>query len=273
LRDVDDQEFAASEVTDAFGRYLDSANDILELTGCIYRIFNLVDKGSMSDSMRTALEPYADQVFAVVAQNISGHSYPVLHPLVLTGSWGAFETMIVDVCKAMLRSEPALLESDGFKKATLPASDLLLDLPDQIDLVVDQIFGTQSQFHDTGTGKVEKQLSLVKLGGAVPDDLRKCLHEANAIRNIYLHNGGRVDKRFLERCPYLSYSIGDKFPIDIKTCARYVMGLHTYGTIILSRYRQKHGLAPIQCLQTSANPFKDSFNAMFPDAVPPETLI
>jgi hypothetical protein len=99
---VDAQEFFASDVGKAFNVYLDSSNGILELTGAIYRTFDAVSKNSGLQSVRAPLASFADQTFNVIQQN-KVESYPLLHSLVLTGSWAAFETMVVDICKAILR--------------------------------------------------------------------------------------------------------------------------------------------------------------------------
>jgi len=88
---------------------------------------------------------------------------------------------------------------------------------------------------------------------------------ANAVRNIIVHNASRVDKMFLERCPDSGYSLGDKVALDHIDCAEIVWLANVYV------YRDEPlqvevGLRPMQCSQNSVNKFRDSFNAMFPDA-------
>jgi hypothetical protein len=143
------------------------------------------------------------------------------------------------------------------------------DEPDQLNYVGQLIFNEKREaISDTGKGKFENQLGLVDLDGEVPEDLARAIRTANAFRNIGAHNGQRADEKFVKACPTLGYAVGDKVSIDKRECADFLLGLYTYALIIVARFRTKHGLVPIECYQGAANPFKDSFNNLFPTAIP-----
>jgi hypothetical protein len=141
-----------------------------------------------------------------------------------------------------------------------------------LEFIAEMAFGGGLAATDDGKGKFERQLRMVGLDGAVPADLAKAMVWANAVRNILVHSASRVDKRFLERCPDSGFSLGEKIALDHLDCAKIILGLQTYMYIVMNRFRQKHGLPPIQCNQATVNKFRDSFNAMFPDAISVEQL-
>jgi hypothetical protein len=269
---MDENEFASSPVVDAINEYLDSAGSMLELTGTIYHVFDATAAEALSSRLRSTIgEKYALKVVEG-ARNHNQAKHAVLHGLVVIASWAALEALVADVCSGMLQLEPQLVETDPFKKLTLPPQIVLLDRPAQLEFIAEMAFGGGVAATDDGKGKFERQLRMVGLDGAVPPDLAKAMVWANAVRNILVHSASRVDKRFLERCPDSGFSLGEKIALDHLDCAKIILGLQTYMYIVMNRFRQKHGLPPIQCNQATVNKFRDSFNAMFPDAISVEQL-
>ncbi len=269
---MDEDEFASSPVVSAINDYLESAGTILELTGTIYHAFDATVAEALSSRLQSTIgEKYARTVVEAARRHKEA-KHQVLHNLVVTGSWAALEALVADVCGSMLQLKPELVETAAFKKLTLPPEIVLLDHPAQLEFIAELAFAGGVAVTDDGKGKFERQLRMVELGGTVPDDLAKGIVWANAVRNIIVHNASRVDKMFLERCPDSGYSLGDKVALDHIDCAEIVLGLQTYMFIVMNRFRLKYGLRPMQCSQNSVNKFRDSFNAMFPDAIGVEQL-
>jgi hypothetical protein len=246
---------------------------ILELIGTIYHVFDAAVAEVLSSQLQSAIgEKYAPKVVAGARRHKEAN-HAVLHSLAVIASWAALEALITDLCGAMLQMEPGLVETKPFQKVTLPAHIVLLDRPAQLEYIAEIAFAGGVVEIDDGKGKFERLLRMVGLGGTVPADLAKALVWANAVRNIFVHNGSRVDKRFLERCPDSGYSLDDKVSLAHVGCADILLGLQTYMFVVMNRLRFKYGLRPMQCSQSNANKFRDSFNEMFPGAISPEQLL
>jgi hypothetical protein len=67
--------------------------------------------------------------------------------------------------------------------------------------------------------------------------------------------------------------VGDKVALTKRQLAKYLLAQDTYATIILNRFRVDCGLPPMGCDESEANMFKESFNVLFPDAVPADELL
>ena len=124
-----------------------------------------------------------------------------------------------------------------------------------------------------GGGKYENQLALVGLDGHVPGDLALALMEAQQVRNVWAHNGGRADKKLLSQCPNIGAALGEKIAMHGDRLAKYVAAQNTYTTIVMNRARTRCGLRPMKCYGGRANIFKTSFAQQFPDAAPTHELI
>jgi hypothetical protein len=268
---VDENEFASTPVVSAINDYLESTSAILELTGTIYHVFDATVADALSSRLESTFGENAHLVFDGARRHKEAN-HQVLHSLVVLASWGALETLITDVCSRMLQIEPELLETEPFKKLTLPAQMVLLDRPAQLDFIAETAFAGGIAATDDGKGKFERQLRMVGLGGRVPEDLAKAMVWANAVRNIMAHNASRVDKRFLERCPDSGYSLGEKIALDHFGCVDILLGSQTYMFIVMNRLRLKYGLRPMRCNQANVNKFRESFNEMYPGAVTAEQL-
>jgi hypothetical protein len=269
---LDENEFASTPVIDAINRYLNSAGEIIQLTAIIYHVFDATVAEALSPRLRSTIGE--SQAITVVgwAREHKEAKHRTLHSLVAVGSWAALETLIADVCTETLQAEPQWLEAEAFRGLKLPPTIVLLDRHEQVNIIAEMAFSGGVAPTDDGKAKFERQLKMVGLDGAVPEDLAKGLIWANAVRNIIMHNGGFVDSKFLARCPDSGYAVGDAIKLDHGGCADIILGLQTYTSIVLNRLRMNAGLRPLQCSQSPSNKFRDSFNQMYPDAIAAEQL-
>ena len=65
-----------------------------------------------------------------------------------------------------------------------------------------------------GVDQHERRLERLGYGGSVPPEVRRALMELSATRDVIVHQQGRVDDRFLDCCPWLNLSAGDKVRIN-----------------------------------------------------------
>ncbi|MCX2931680.1 hypothetical protein ORI20_15465 [Mycobacterium sp. CVI_P3] len=95
--------------------------------------------------------------------------------------------------------------------------------------------------------------------------------EAQQVRNVWAHNSGQADQDLIDQAPGLQISIGETVKIDGSMIAKYILAQNTYATIVLNRFRTKHGLPPMECHQ-NGNMFMASFDSLYPNAVSPYEL-
>lgn len=109
-----------------------------------------------------------------------------------------------------------------------------------------------------GGGKYENQLSLAGLDGDVPRDLALALMEAQQVRNVWAHNGGRADRKLLDQCPNIGVAFREKVAMTADRLSTYTLAQNTYTTIIVNRARRLCGLRPMECHNGPSNVFKPS---------------
>jgi hypothetical protein len=214
----------------------------------------------------------AGRTYDACKRSIDGN-YETLYVLTLLASWGAFEAYVEDAAKAGLRIRPELLSNNAFARAKRKAEELAADESARFEFIIDRVLGSvRNKLDENGNGKYEEQLSLAGLNGTVPADIALALMEAQQVRNVLAHNGGRADAKLLEQASALDYAIGEKVLITKLMLDRYLLALNTYTTIIVNRYRIQNGYAPLVCYGGKQNTFKASFDELFPDAILPVSL-
>ncbi|BBY67747.1 hypothetical protein [Mycolicibacterium helvum] len=256
-------------VWQAFDGWLTIFNDTLELTAAVPHAFKYV-----VDSVDTDKWAHINRILGMIAgqtydacKNVIDREHETLHVLCLLASWGAFEAFIEEATKAALRAEPALLAKPEFARTTRKVAEKNLSPDDSREEIIDKVVnGQRGPLTEDGDGKYEDQLRLADLGDQVPRDLAKALMEAQQVRNVWAHNSGRADDVLMRQAPGLGVQIGDTVKVDLKMLGTYILAQNTYATIIINRFRSKHGLPAMEC-HGGVNMFKSSFDQLYPSAL------
>lgn len=269
--------FIDSDVGRAFDAWLGLSNDTLELAAATpFAFAYVVDSTSQPNwlHINTVMGGFlASKTYDACKRSIDSN-HETLYVLTLLASWGAFEAYVEDVAKAGLRARPELLSHRAFDRARRRAEEMRdLDESRQFEWIIDRVIGgCRDRLDAAGNGKYEQQLSLADLGGSVPPDIALALMEAQQVRNVWAHNGGRADAALLEQAPSIGYAVSDKVTITKPMLGRYLLVLNTYATIIVNRYRVRSSYAPLVCFTGEQNEFKASFDELFPNAILPVRL-
>jgi hypothetical protein len=133
----------------------------------------------------------------------------------------AFDRYLVGVVELVLRREPRLLRS----KATLQADELLTYT--SIEEIIERLLTKKiDELSFAGFGAI---LDYVrgKLGASIEitDDALAKATTAIAVRNIIVHNGGRVNRRFTEQTKLKDLALGAVYPIDATSVQTWVTAL------------------------------------------------
>ncbi|MFD6142259.1 hypothetical protein [Promicromonospora sp. NPDC060271] len=224
--------------------FMEYAADTFEAVGVAIRGAHvLVDTADLMRHYRSAgakVDPVDQELHdaAVPARDSIAGDFAILHGHALMGAWGALEACIDDVAIDWLT------ETEG--ACALSATNTLkVSLGDYLALkgdarwpwLLDQIKRAQSSSLKSGVGQFETVLSAVGLGGGVDPHIRTAIHYTKAIRNVIAHKGGRVDARFVEACPDLGLTEGERLSVTSKQFLAGLTAMLAYSGAVYERSR------------------------------------
>jgi hypothetical protein len=164
----------------------------------------------------------------------SGMSY--LGGLLIVRLVTIVETCVSDAVVWALKSRPEVFTRDEIRKLKGPLVEFIAaSEADRAEFLASALARETRATLKVGVAKYESLLNLVGLGGIVNEDGRRLILELTEIRNIVVHRNGRADAKFVERCPWLHASIGNRVTVSESTLARYAHAVSYYLVEILGR--------------------------------------
>jgi hypothetical protein len=85
----------------------------------------------------------------------------------------------------------------------------------------------------------EGSLSVVGLGGAVADDVKKAIREWHSLRNVIVHRDSLVDRHLISACPWLGLKMGERVVVDIPMLRKCAGAARKYVKTVLDRMDQR----------------------------------
>ncbi|MFD4401133.1 hypothetical protein ACFWPH_00060 [Nocardia sp. NPDC058499] len=186
------------------------------------------------------IRKYSDSITQKIEENpewleLTPDGIPILHATQLIGIWGSLESFVGDIFKASLKYRPELLDGKAFEKINLPVSLIARDSDELYSTIYQRVLPPGSG----QIGKLEDVLNMVNLGGPIDANLKKELHSAHQIRNLWAHNAGIADGHFLEQCSYLGYRLGDTVEITADRYKSLTQAIVDYVSVILDRINKR----------------------------------
>jgi len=171
------------------------------------------------------------------------NGFPLLHAHALTDLWSILEATIEDLLVANLLNEPETLGHETFSKIRIPLSEFqTLDEEERMRFVLSEFSRNQGAERRKGVERFEVLLEPFGLAGPVEDGVRKIIWEIQNVRNVLVHRAGVADRKFVQACPWLNLSVGDRVTINRESFDRYYHALSEYGTLLVFRIGEKQGL-------------------------------
>ncbi|RIS36992.1 hypothetical protein D2E60_23995 [Mycobacteroides abscessus] len=263
VMDADDyEETPVGQVVYRWARYTTSlasfnrlVRDSIELVGPTVRyrdLFASMTKTATGDQRRHWHDT------EVHSSQIIRNDYAEVNAHILTAVWGGLESFVEDFCHAALVMDRTLLQSGNLTKVKLAPEVLLLSESEQVEIILSQAFNNVSADLQPGVGKFIAQLECIDLDGAVKaqttEVLRNRILYAQQFRNLIVHRGSVVDKRFVKRCGSLSYIVGDKVQVSTQLLREWFSGVVAYGLLIVNSHRERHGLDPFKLPSMTQDP-------------------
>ena len=175
------------------------------------------------------------------AEKEAANGFNTLFSHAAVGTWGAIETSIEntllnhirkvpDVETLIRANAPALKDKDLRRGLEGGASEALLkrwegSLPDSLTTMGRQIF----------------ILGAFGLHIALEPSNEQLLSELAELRNVILHRGGVIDRRFKNKCPWRSDKVGDRVLVSYELMRRYFevagdFAVKLIGAVVKSPY-------------------------------------
>lgn len=172
-------------------------------------------------------------------------NFPLFHGHTLVGLWGALEACIEDMCVSWLASSSSTAVAGYLSRVKVPLGEFLSrDGNDQWRWVLLQIESTKGSALKRGVGQFEIVLDDIGLGGEVADEVRDVLYFAKALRNLYAHQAGRADAKFIVECPGFNARAGERVPITREQLTAAFTAMVLYVETVFGRVGEALGGEP-----------------------------
>jgi len=180
---------------------------------------------------------------SVLAADEVGANFRLLNAHFLVGTWGVFESALDACVIEWMVQNPGDFQwgpKDEIKMS--PAVVFAANARDRAEVFLEALKKRRGTPLSSGITRFEDLLSLVGLDGPLPAGLSDTVFEFQQVRNVYAHNGGLADRRFLDTCPYVSVAVGEPVPVRPGTADGYYHAMLAYTGVILARGWARHGI-------------------------------
>jgi hypothetical protein len=182
---------------------------------------------------------------AAFAQDEIDKGFPVIIGHAVVSFWSAMETFTHDLVISFLLNEDKILQNEMYAKIKIPLFQYeQLDKESRMHYLVQECSRTTNAVLKPGVSRFETLLESIGLSGSVDDSIKRDIYEMQQVRNLIVHKSSVVDKRFVDACPWLKASIGEKYTVSYRDYKRYVESLSRYMYVIIDRLRVYFGHEP-----------------------------
>lgn len=167
--------------------------------------------------------------------------------LSLLAVWGALEAFVEDFCKAVISSDPSVIEGSDIAKQRVTIDNLFVSDEEKTDIIFKAIEGARGG--RGGTNQFESSLKFLSLDGKVPDRIGQAIYDAQKIRNVWAHKKGVADQQFVADAAHLGFTVGQRVPVLLEDFLKYVQAMMMYSFIVANRHFISKG-SPIASAET-----------------------
>jgi len=201
------------------------------------RLSRLPDMAHFLDETVVASQAERAKPLEEFAKAEQSSDFPYLHGLACVRLMTIIETAVDEIVVAAFLKLPVPLDRPPLSRIEGPLFPFLRLSEHERALQLTELLSreTKAPFLP-GCAKFEVLLEAVGLSGEVPPLVRRLLLEQAESRNVIVHKGGRVDARFLERCPWRKLNPGDFLPIDHKRFRLFLEATRCYLYEIYRRW-------------------------------------
>lgn len=212
------------------------------------RIYNLMQDSpnnpyaKLSEEQRKHEKLKREEIVAY-ANKEKETDFSYLNDLAVTRLWGILEAMVDGVVLYQMKNHPEILENENFRKIKVPIVEFLkLSKDDQMEFLLEKLKAEVNSGLKVGLGQFKVLLDPIGLTGKIPDQISKLILELQQSRHLIAHTNGKIDNRFLVRCPWLNLVIGDKLRISPFKFHQYYLSVLWLQIELDRRLKVKEGI-------------------------------
>jgi hypothetical protein len=207
----------------------------------VAELLNRIDDNDAEEDGRVRLQR-AQAETALAGREVS-QGFPVLHAQAVVTQWAYLEACVRRLLADWVQNEPSCLGGDAFQKVRVRLADYeRLDGIDKAFFVVDAFERENGAGLQNGVDRFETLLSAVGLNADVPAALKRLIFELGQVRNVILHRGGVVDRKFSDACPWLGVKVDDQLQVTHTKYAEYGRAVQDYFTLLICRVGDRFGV-------------------------------
>lgn len=180
---------------------------------------------------------------AELARREVEQDFPLLHANALVGAWGALEASVEDLAVAVVQNDQDVRTSEALSRVKISFVEYeTLDADERVRLVVSELQRGLHGDQRLGAQAFELLLGRLGLGGPVDESVGRDIFELQQLRHVIVHRRRNVDRRLVERCPWLGLTVGAQLRISHEQYVRLVSSVAKYFLLIMARVRDKYSL-------------------------------
>ncbi len=186
---------------------------------------------------------------ADLATNEANHDFPILHGHSVVAAWGVLDALVDDLLVEILVNQPGALRAEAFTRVRVYVGTYeALDGPDKMRFLLDALKQQKESRYKPGVAGYEELLDVFGLSGPIEENIRRTLVEMREVRNVLVHNAGVVDRRLLNRCPWVSWEMGSRLSISQAKYLEYAEAVDKYLVGLIDRIRAHYGITRPQAV-------------------------
>lgn len=240
---VDDQE-RLTDLVYLATRGIAQLQNMAEVNAFLQRTANTPEPAEEAARKRAL----AERVTALATKEVS-EGFPLLYAQAAVSRWSALEVLVRDLVAATLAKRLDLLCKEPISRLRVRVGEYEALTGDERSAYLVELLEQELQAtFKLGIGRFECLLASVGLAGAVPEAIRRELFELSQVRNVLVHRRGIADKKFVERCPWLSHAVGTEVRVSHASLGRSYIAAVAYVLVIHQRLKVLFGEAPSQAM-------------------------
>jgi len=182
------------------------------------------------------------------------HGFPLLYEQATISLWSSLEVLVRALVAQLLLNHDESWQCAEIRKLKVsPGEFMQLESYERCLWITDLLDQESKGEFRQGVNRFESLLAPFGLSGALEDHIKRSLFELSHVRHVLVHRGGIVDRRMLDSCKVLGYSIGEQVRVDHDLWRRFDSAVGAYVLEIIQRMRVRSGLKRWVC-KTHSSP-------------------
>jgi hypothetical protein len=174
--------------------------------------------------------------------------FSILHSHSTISLWIIVDAFCEDLAVCWLLNMPETWKIPELSKLKISLGDYeMLSAEERARHAISELSRSLSLDLKTGVGKFSPILKLFGLEPRIGDNLRRALHELCQVRNVIVHCDGKVDRKLISECPWVTWQIGERIKISHSIFYWYYIAAQRFLERLLDQVLKNFGMEGCNC--------------------------